>query len=359
MKDGIWSFDHVFSLDIPEKQRITLGECNNTVLGFRHNDHKRLFVLREDENPSGSHKDRYMAYTLSYLQKDNSSGYVISTSGNAGISLARYSQHIGKPSIICLKPDSSDEIIERILYYKGHPVLTDKPINFAKIINRTLGYLDIRAGLNPLSDEGYRSISAEIFQKGCPVDSIFVFSTSFSTALGILEGYKYLNKLFGVQIPRVFAVLSGDFHPFPDIISITRINDFLNKIVCKDNIRFTAIGCNSETLWNDKIRIGGFCKPERFKEACSKLSEFNGELIYVNRMDNPEIRSFFDYYSINTSYQSTCALYSAYLLQKLRIVYAPIVIQSGFPSSAASSGRYSKYIINSLKDLMSYMDKMR
>ncbi len=349
----------MFSRNIPARNRISLGEGGNALLELKHHDYKRLYILREDDNPSGSHKDRYMAYLLSALEDSSPRGYVISSSGNAGISLAKYSRHLNRPCIICLKPETSGAVIDKILSLGGNPLLTDKPINYSNIISRVTGYANIRAGLNPLSCEGYRTIPAELLEKGNIFDSLFMFSTSFSTVSGILDGYEQLRQRFETAVPRIFAVISGDFHPFSG--EITRgpeeIAEGIHRINTSDNVECLIIGSINRGLWNNEKKIGGFCSKERFRQVYSKLRKNNGCLVYAKDVNDPQADAFFRYYRISTSCHSACSIFSAYMLQKSGIVHAPLAIQSGSPPSDRQMVMFSEFYIKSLKELLNYLDK--
>lgn len=360
MKKGIWRYDFIFDNILPSSEQISLGEGNNTVLRLLHNDFRELHLLREDDNPSNSHKDRCIAYLISLLNPSAQKGYVISSSGNAGISLAKYAKSIGKPAVIFLKHGIPGCIVEKILSLDGYPVISHKPVNYSNISERILGYTNMRATLNPLSSQGYRSIPAEITLKGLNFDSWFIYSTSFSTAVGILEGFEKLNSDWGISIPAVYAVISGDFHPFDKIIEKKYCKNGICRLITKSGIEILFLGNPEDGIWDDSIRTGGFCPRDRFLYACKLIGKHGGSLIYYKNSITQEQDDFLQYYRVRTSFQSETAIKTAYYFQRSGIVNRPLVIQSGayLKDSASPDSVYAQYIVNNLDELKKRLENI-
>lgn len=357
MNKGIWKNDYIFSSFINEEYRITLNEGNNTLLRVLHDNYREIYILKEDENPNYSHKDRYIAFLLSsIMEKKKPEGFLISSSGNAGISLAKYSKLIEKPSIIFLKPDTPNEIVESIIENNGYPILTNKPINYSNASQKLLGFYNMRATLNPEASEGYRTIPAEIMHKGIIIDSVFVYCTSFLTLQGIIEGYEVLKRLFHIKIPRLFAVLSGDFHPFKKLLKKESINENINILEFEDGIISYFIGKTDNEIYNDGLKTGGYCPYERFLSIYKKIKAHNGSIVYVKDLQDSEIDDFMIYNRIKTSFQSETSLRASYLFQNNKLITNPLIIQSGRPLRLVKYGKYNQqYEANTLKDLKNHL----
>lgn len=92
-KPGIWRYRSSLGLteDAPE---ISLGEGNTPLLPGEFNGHNVYYKL-ENQNPTGSYKDRYSAVLVSFLRSRHVSSVVEDSSGNAGASLAAYCARAG------------------------------------------------------------------------------------------------------------------------------------------------------------------------------------------------------------------------------------------------------------------------
>ena len=91
---GIWAHRHLFTKDVDPKHRLSLGEggtpCTNCSKLAKHMGMKYVYLKREDLNPTGSFKDRSLAYQISAHLQDGEKNFVISSSGNAAISAIGY-----------------------------------------------------------------------------------------------------------------------------------------------------------------------------------------------------------------------------------------------------------------------------
>ena len=83
-QQGIWKYERFFP-DVSAKNRITLGEGATPLLKIED-----IYFKCEYKNPTGSVKDRGLAYQVSKLLENKIKFAVISSSGNAGISAASY-----------------------------------------------------------------------------------------------------------------------------------------------------------------------------------------------------------------------------------------------------------------------------
>lgn len=350
MKKGIWKFDYLFKPFVRPEYRISLNEGNNSIVRIPFGHYRELYFLREDENPSGSHKDRYMAFLISLFNQKDPEGYTISSTGNAGISLARFAQAVNKPAIIFLKDDIPDQIVEDILSHKGMPVLTNKPINYARAAQRILNFTDMRASNYDASKEGHKTIPAEIAEKGPNIDSLFVYSTSLSTIHGIIEGYDIMHKKYRTRVPGLYAVISGNYHPFKNQKKVSKIKPGLNKITFADDINIIHCGLK-DNLWNDEIKTGGFCPYSKILMIDRLLQKHNGSFVYQGNKDQCRARGILEKHNIHTSYQSLTAIQTALNFMEMGIISKPMIILSGKAMAGHNSTRYRQYIINDLKGL--------
>ena len=84
---SIWKYSDDFIPQIENDFQLSVGEGNTPLESFpalatRFNL-DNIYLKREDNNPTGSHKDRGLAYHLSYYIKKGYRDFVISSSGNS------------------------------------------------------------------------------------------------------------------------------------------------------------------------------------------------------------------------------------------------------------------------------------
>src|SRR5438874_13204964 len=95
---GIWRFAGRLP-PIDESARVTLGEGSTPLEESpalaRWAGLRRLWLKREDRNPTGSHKDRGAAYQISRCRATGDRVAVISSSGNAAVAASTYGSAAG------------------------------------------------------------------------------------------------------------------------------------------------------------------------------------------------------------------------------------------------------------------------
>ena len=94
---SIWKFEKFFKNQVEEPFRLTLSEGGTPLEKYSNpfGNIENLYIKWEDKNPSGSFKDRYIAYYLSLKLQSGIRKFALSSSGNAAISAVRYAM-LGK-----------------------------------------------------------------------------------------------------------------------------------------------------------------------------------------------------------------------------------------------------------------------
>jgi threonine synthase len=210
--EGIWKYENLSNY-VPSKYRLTQGEGNTPVRKIYLEEFNQDILLKDEtQNPTGSHKDRSLAYQLSKHISEGKNDFVISSSGNSSISAVSLLKGKDINLTIFLSPKLSESKRVRLENYLGSEIkskienfsinFTKKPISeafkYAKDNNQTL----LRGSTDPYSIPGFKSISYEIIKDHPKVDAIFIPTSSGSTALGIFEGYvenDYLPQLHVIQ----------------------------------------------------------------------------------------------------------------------------------------------------------------
>jgi threonine dehydratase len=158
-----------------------------------------VYLKREDQNPTGSAKDRSIPLQLKNLLANNYPSAVISSSGNAAISAIFHCQLHNIPLKIFLSPKTNPKKLATILSRHQDVVITPSPNSLAyKFAKANHAYL-LRQSTDPIAQVGYSAITSEILSQLPSVSSIFVPVGSGTTLLGIAKNLPPSVKLFAVK----------------------------------------------------------------------------------------------------------------------------------------------------------------
>ncbi|PWV74756.1 threonine synthase [Prauserella marina] len=87
-------------------EMVSLGEGDTPLLRLRSLAENigipDVFVKDESCNPTGSYKDRIAAVSLSLAREQGKSGWIATSSGNAGVAMAAYGARVGLAGVLCL-----------------------------------------------------------------------------------------------------------------------------------------------------------------------------------------------------------------------------------------------------------------
>ena len=293
---GIWRYAKLYNEFIKSGNRLSLNDSQNegdtSTCRLQNNVAKvdlpninHLYFKREDENITGSLKDRSLAYQVSLVKQNNKNKLVISTSGNAGIAAAAYCQKAKIKLYIFISPETEKAKIVEMQKYNPIIIKSKRAIRLANYLAAKYKIENLRPSINNSSIEGFKSIAFEIFENLGEMDVIFTFVTSGSSFIGIGRAYKYLLKSGGIKkLPKLFAVQSG---------KIFSIASEFEKIQ-KQESNAGKLGAKNTKRKNEIIEL-------------IKLSEGKG--IYVTDREIQEATKLLEKNNINTSSEG-CASFA-------------------------------------------------
>ncbi len=241
---GIWGYANKLKPFVQKKYRLSLSE-GNTPLQNNQNLAKQLnlqeiYLKREDLNPTGSHKDRGLTFQISAHIQDGQKEFVISSSGNSAISAVHLLKDSKKILHIFLSSKLSVQKITRLVtplknisndIFKGKDTefenfqfyFSDKPLSnafsFAKKNELTL----LRGSTDIYGFEGFKTIVYEIQSQKIDYDSIFIPTSSGTTAKGIYEALEKTKPLHLIQTTKINTLVhrfDKDYNP-----SVTSLAD--------------------------------------------------------------------------------------------------------------------------------------
>lgn len=146
----------------------------------------RILLKREDQNPTGSHKDRAAEHQTLRAASRGIETVTISSSGNAAIATSRYAQQAGVRAVVFVHPDTDPQKLAAIDGESTIIVKTTRAINGAKLLAKTLQIPNLRPSTDDEALVGYESLGGELAQDlPDDVSSVVLFVTSGATALSV------------------------------------------------------------------------------------------------------------------------------------------------------------------------------
>ncbi|MBF0208180.1 MAG: pyridoxal-phosphate dependent enzyme [Oligoflexia bacterium] len=190
-------------------------------------NHPHLFITDDSSNPSASFKDRASFLVAALAKKFDISNIVVASTGNAASSMAAIGAAAGIQITIFLPQSAPPAKIVQSLQYGATVIPVDgnydlaydlsleytkeynKEHNNEFIQNRGGRALSRNTGFNPLTIEGKKSVSLEIFNDlGHHVpDYVFVPTGDGVILAGVYKGFRDLYTLgLTDKIPVIYAV---------------------------------------------------------------------------------------------------------------------------------------------------------
>ncbi len=260
----------VFDLLPVEKEFFPPIPVGNTPLWEPRNIREKtgfanLFIKDDGLNPTFSFKDRASYLVSAFAGKNGINEIVLASTGNAGSSMAGVGAASGQDITIFLPENAPEAKIVQSLQYgatvykvKGN---YDLAYDFSLEYSRIKGGMNRNTAYNPMTIEGKKTVSLEIFQqmKSAP-DIVFVSTGDGCIVAGVIKGFKDLLNLGLIKkMPVVYSVQAensnalyrasktGKFENIPTstvadsiCVDVPRngyhalklLNDFDGKIIC-------------------------------------------------------------------------------------------------------------------------------
>lgn len=206
---GIWQYSKALT-DVPCAFRLSLNEGNVKEEFFAQLD---VILKREDQNPTGSLKDRGMAFLISKAWSEGFTNFVLSSSGNAAISAVNYCQKVNLNLKIFVSPKIDKNKMLVLKQMRADIFIDDRPLTMATRFAKENNVYNLRPSLNKFGSEGYQTISFELADGNQEISDIFIPVSSGVNLLGIYQGFKKTKMLPRLHLCQSSAVcpLSGLF----------------------------------------------------------------------------------------------------------------------------------------------------
>lgn len=233
---SIWKYHKYLKPKIRNKYQLSLNEGGTpcTICQDLSKELKieKIFIKREDLNPTGSFKDRSLAYQMSYYYQKGVKEFIISSSGNAAISAANYSKLFQNSTHIFISKNIPLEKLKRLLRicnideFNRSILLSDKKETITKdkfnlyfsrkpksdsikFKNKNKETIYLRGSTDDTAITGFKTLSYELYDQAHDADSIFIPCSSGTSSIGIFQGYSDLK----LKSPSIHIVQTSKIHP--------------------------------------------------------------------------------------------------------------------------------------------------
>ena len=171
-----------------------------------------LYLKDDGVNPTGSLKDRASFLVAAFARKYGISEVVVASTGNAGSSMAGVGAAAGLKVKLFLPRTAPPAKMIQALQYGADVVMAEKNYDQAFSLSleysRTCGGMNRNTAYNPMTIEGKKTVSLEIFnQLEKAPDHVFVGVGDGVILSGIYKGFRDLLQLGRItKIPTVHAI---------------------------------------------------------------------------------------------------------------------------------------------------------
>ncbi len=148
---------------------------------------ERLWLKREDLNPTGSHKDRGAVEQINACVERHQPVAVISSSGNAALAAATCGRAAGVTVVALLSPRTEPGRVVALRRAGARVLVTEKPINYGLRLSRVCGWPDLRPSQSAEALRGFRSLGEELAQQLPGGSAIVGYASSGTTYQAIGE----------------------------------------------------------------------------------------------------------------------------------------------------------------------------
>jgi len=173
-----------------------------------------ILLKREDQNTTGSAKDRAIQAQVDHLSSQNFHQAVISSTGNAAISAYHFCQSKNINLHIFISPKIDQKKLIHLQSSNLH--FSPKPISQAIKFAKTNSAYLLRPATDPVAIKAYGQIGREILSQQPRATSIFVAAGSGATYLGIRQSLPSHIKIYPIQPaanPTIAKYFDKNFAP--------------------------------------------------------------------------------------------------------------------------------------------------
>ncbi|MFC5406193.1 threonine synthase [Cohnella soli] len=212
---------------------ITLGEGVTPLIRMpaieKQQSLRRVWMKREEQNPTGSFKARGFSVTVSLLAERGIPIAAVPSNGNAASAFAAYAARAGIDAHVFIPKDCPPLIVEECKLYGAHTTLVDGKIHDAaaaiELRKDQMGWFNVGTLREPGRVEGKKTMAFEIAEQlGWRLPDVIIYPTGGGSGIvGMWKGFMELRRLGLIQgtLPRLISVQEEGCRPIVDALKGT------------------------------------------------------------------------------------------------------------------------------------------
>lgn len=224
---SMWRYKELLPIENSENI-VSLGEGWTPLVRLKKAEKsypvKKLWVKREEQNPTGSFKARGFSAALSIANEYGIKKVAVNSNGNAASALAAYAGHAGMESFVFVPKDCPGLIVEECIQYGAKTYLIDGLIHDAgKVIEdgkAEEGWYNVGTLKEPGRAEGKKTMGLELAEQfNWKLPDVIVYPTGGgSGVIGIWNALNQLKQLGFIEgdLPRMVSVQEEGCQPIVD-----------------------------------------------------------------------------------------------------------------------------------------------
>lgn len=304
---GIWQYREIRN-ELNSQRYLSLGEGNTPVDQLDTG----VIIKRDDLNPTGSWKDRGTAWKVTELISQGINEVVISSSGNAAISLLKYCNELDleiKVHVVVSTDvdDGKKKIIEDLIGTKHQIYFDKKARRKSSQISAGTGAKLLRSSTDASILKGYWSLGFELAKNiKKDMDNVIFCPVSSGTGLvGMVQGL-YMRIEDESKMPRIIACQTESVCPIIKQI-LEKSNQFTRR--SRKKIGSRKLGQPEDKSLADAIVDK---KVLRMPQILNAIDNTSGKAIAIT---NKELKNAKKQSNLDLSYTSLLSVAGYYKLR--------------------------------------------
>lgn len=202
----------------------------------------RVWIKREEQNPTGSFKARGFSVAVSLLAERGVKIAAVPSNGNAASAFAAYAARAGIEAHVFVPRDCPRLIVEECKLYGAHTTLIDGKIHDAaaaiEYAKDKTGWVNIGTLREPGRVEGKKTMAFEIAEQlGWRLPDVIVYPTGGGSGIiGMWKGFLELRRLGLIEgkLPRLICIQEEGCLPIVDALKGTAIQAIHHTNIAAD-----------------------------------------------------------------------------------------------------------------------------
>jgi threonine synthase len=210
-----------------------LYKIDSDRMGEKNSCDFELYLKDDSQNPTFSFKDRASALVSAWARENGINTLVAASTGNAGSSLAGICASQGQQAMVVVPASAPLAKLTQVLMYGATLVPVkgtyDDAFDLSVQISKKYGFYNRNTAYNPLTIEGKKTVSFEIYQQLNRMipDRIFIPVGDGVIFSGVCKGFEDLLKLGIIDRMPILVAVQADGSS--NLINNLKTNSFVSS----------------------------------------------------------------------------------------------------------------------------------